>query len=858
MSEENYFQANHSDSDVTDCEDLQAVFDKIRSSMPPIAGIANGAMVLHDVPTRDMAVEDMMKVLRPKMDGSIFLDKMFSDGSLDFLVFFSSMTGITGNPGQANYSAANQFMASLAAQRRKRGLAASVINVGAIIGVGYVTREVSQAGQDNLIKGGFMWMSERDLHQIFAEGVLASSPSSGRDPDVSTGLRHVNPNDPFKPMWYNNPRFSHFVSQQVITSVSSSAKAGASIKALLQGAKSHEQVYEILKDSFTSKLQTMLQMNIDNNEKKEAMIDLRMEDIGIDSLIAVEIRSWFLKNMNVNMPVLKILGGAAVRDLLDHALANLSTDIVPNLAASPSKELSTVTTDTKLTHLAPTVMIADASSSETSVVQDSLEVSDKDSSIYVLDGPINDLISTPPKSVIQRREDMSYGQSMFWFVKMYLTDQTTLNHTGLFRMKGNLRVDDLERAVHVIGQRHESLRTCFLTDDSQRPYQAILKTPVLHLEQKMIINDAEVSQHVTAIKSHVYDLWRGETMRILLLSQDSATHFLIIGCHHINIDGISQQVLMSDLEKAYNRELLSANVLQYADFSRRQREEYKDGKWENELSFWRKEFGDIPQPLPLMSLSEVTSRRTLIEYAVHRKDFRLDPVLTSRIRDVSRQHKATPFHFYLAALKALLLRYTEVADFCIGIGDGNRLDGDMLSSIGPYVNLLPLRLRSKGTEPFGAALKEARSKTYLALANSRIPFEVLLTELAVPRSPAHTPLFQAFIDYRQGAQEKQSFGGCQLELADFEAGRTGYDISLDIVESPDCGSLIMLMVQKDLYTSEHAEILMKSYLDLLGAFSGNAQLRLDEPSIFRAAEIEKAIQVGQGSYQSKISVQFRS
>ena len=149
-------------------------------------------MVLQDTPTRDMSLEDMEKVLKPKVNGSIYLDELFSDNILDFFIFFSSMVAVVGNLGQPNYNAANTFMSSLEAQRRKRGLAASVINIGAIIGVGFITREVSQANQDNLRKGGYMWLSEQDFHQIFAEAVLAGRP------EISTGLRYVEANEPYK------------------------------------------------------------------------------------------------------------------------------------------------------------------------------------------------------------------------------------------------------------------------------------------------------------------------------------------------------------------------------------------------------------------------------------------------------------------------------------------------------------------------------------------------------------------------------------------------------------------------------------------------------------------------------------
>lgn len=73
-------------------------------------------MVLQDTPTHDTSYEDLMKVLKPKVEGSIYLDKLFSDKTLDFFIFLSSMTAVIGNMGQLNYTAVNTFMCSLAAQ----------------------------------------------------------------------------------------------------------------------------------------------------------------------------------------------------------------------------------------------------------------------------------------------------------------------------------------------------------------------------------------------------------------------------------------------------------------------------------------------------------------------------------------------------------------------------------------------------------------------------------------------------------------------------------------------------------------------------------------------------------------------
>ncbi|KAF1963939.1 polyketide synthase, partial [Bimuria novae-zelandiae CBS 107.79] len=107
--------------DLTSNAQTNLIYDKICSTMLPLGGVAQGAMVLQDIGFRDMSSDAMQKVLRPKVVGSINLERLVKGLDLDFFVFFSSATAIIGNAGQSNYSAANMFMTSLAEQRRQRG-----------------------------------------------------------------------------------------------------------------------------------------------------------------------------------------------------------------------------------------------------------------------------------------------------------------------------------------------------------------------------------------------------------------------------------------------------------------------------------------------------------------------------------------------------------------------------------------------------------------------------------------------------------------------------------------------------------------------------------------------------------------
>jgi hybrid polyketide synthase / nonribosomal peptide synthetase ACE1 len=198
-------------SDVTDKAAVQALHNEVCTNFPPTAGVAHGAMLLKDTAIFDMTIETMNTVLRPKVEGARNLDEIFSQDTLDFFVMFSSLASVFGNHGQSNYTAANLYLNSLAKQRRQRGLVGSVIAVGAIMGIGYMAREVSQSALDQISKAGFLWMSERDLHQVFAEGVLAGRDASGPNPEIITGLRVVNrPEDIIMP-WVTNPMFQHCV-----------------------------------------------------------------------------------------------------------------------------------------------------------------------------------------------------------------------------------------------------------------------------------------------------------------------------------------------------------------------------------------------------------------------------------------------------------------------------------------------------------------------------------------------------------------------------------------------------------------------------------------------------------------------
>lgn len=237
-------------SDITKEHEVDAVFKIISDTLPPIVGVINGAMVLRDVSVRNMAFEQLVEVLAPKVSGSIHLDRLFYHTDLDFFVMVSSINCVIGSWGQANYAAANMFMCALAAQRRLRGYRAATVNVGAIVGAGYMERESRRALDAVVQKLHMMRLSEEDWHQAICEAIDASRLGSGHGPELTTGLSEVAADVVNKPAWFDNPRYSEFITpsvSQIGLGKALDVNVPVSLQALIQRCSTQQELKTVVR-----------------------------------------------------------------------------------------------------------------------------------------------------------------------------------------------------------------------------------------------------------------------------------------------------------------------------------------------------------------------------------------------------------------------------------------------------------------------------------------------------------------------------------------------------------------------------------------------------------------------------------
>lgn len=865
--------------DVADKVALSQAHREIVDAMPSIAGVANGAMVLRDRPFEDISFDDFEAAMRPKAQGTQNLDELFyEDRSLEFFVLFASLACIVGNPGQANYSAANMCMASIAERRRKRGLPSSVLYLGMILGVGHVARtfEVSGNGhrlESRMLRTSYLPLSEDDLHTAFAEAVFCGRPSSLSGPDIIVGL-----GDGKEASWRSIPRFSSWVMHLENKSYSTGGSTEAlqpqqSTPLTQQGAlrkqlnesnvTSHADASSLLERAFMMKLGVILQADLAKLEKTVPLVQL-----GIDSLVAVELRSWVLKELGVNIPILKILGDASIIDICREALNAFfemqeSSDLVADKhSESDEKEVARGFAIPK--DFIPASR-ADCDNDDTSASQ-SEPVSDSTTqSMFLMDLPAppvsggslsetSESFECASESRYVRLGDMAPAQARLYFLHQYLDEKSAYNVGYVGRYRGNIDSDRFEKALWDVCRLNDSLRSCYFLDDAQdRAVQAVLEHPRPAFEHRGIKDDHEFARELDRQRKLVFGIEHGELVRVTILSLSSVEHYMIFLHHHIALDGISWFLFLNQLDQYYSGKALAPPVQQSIAMSAKQRVQVEGSQ--RDLAFWRKMHDKPHNPLPLFSFSKVKTRQVLKRYETETVEMELETGLATRIKQSAAALGITAFTFYLAALAVFIKRCIQEDDFSIGIVDANRPDPEDSTTMGYFLNMLPLRFNLRGhendqesSERFDHLVQKCREMVHDSLLHASVPFDAILNNLSVSRSGSHHPLFQVALDYRQGysAEDKFASGTIRWDVKRSITARNPYDIFINVTQTSESRTFLHWTTQKYMYNPSDGRLMMTWYTKILHALACEPSITIRACPIADHGDIQRAIELGTG------------
>lgn len=345
---------------------------------------------------------------------------------------------------------------------------------------------------------------------------------------------------------------------------------------------------------------------------------------------------------------------------------------------------------------------------------------------------------------------VSFAQERIWLGELLARSAHTPRvHRGL-RITGRLDEPRLERAMRAVAERHEALRTTFITAGGQ-PYQRVhASLPRDHQTVDLAASAAgeradELARRQADEWRRPFDLERGPLWRTRLIRLEPDAHVLLLTIHHLVSDGWSMQRWLDEVSAYYTAlpgaPALPALRVQPADAADWQRRCLASGAYDGARAYWREQLAGAPAP------PELPHDGPRGDTAGAWQHGELAGAAVARLRDIARAAGTTLFAVLVAALAQLTAELTGADDVTIGALAAGRDRPALRPLIGLFLNTLPLRVRLGRSHGFAAAIASARGAVHGALAHAELPFERIVADANPPRQLRRNPLFDIALNY---------------------------------------------------------------------------------------------------------------
>ncbi|WP_037902684.1 type I polyketide synthase, partial [Streptomyces sp. NRRL S-350] len=274
--------------DTTDADAVTALIAAIPADRP-LSAVVHTAGLLDDATVTALAPGQLHTVLRPKVDAAWHLHRATEHLDLQAFVLYSSIAGIVGSPGQANYAAANAYLDALATHRRARGLPAHSLAWGLWAQPGGMAGTLDSQDQARLRRSGIAPMSAGYALALFDRALLTDRPvlvPARVDTAALRGAATV-------------PALFRSLVRPAVHAVSASARAAEEpvLRDRLAALGAAERVDALL-DSVRSRIAEIL----GHGSLRAITPDRGLMDLGFDSLMAVELRNSLGRLTGLRLP----------------------------------------------------------------------------------------------------------------------------------------------------------------------------------------------------------------------------------------------------------------------------------------------------------------------------------------------------------------------------------------------------------------------------------------------------------------------------------------------------------------------------------------------------------------------------
>ena len=769
--------------DVADAAGMSALFEQLRKTLPPVRGILHVAGLVTPHALRDLDLETFQAVLRPKVAGTLVLHELSRSLPLDFFVAFSSVASVLGAK-EAHYAAANQFLDTFAQARRALGLPALSVNWGPWAGGGMAT------APDRARAFRLLGLSPLPPELAF-EALERLARLDARQAMVARVDWFT-----LKLLHGQEGRRRLLEELEIEDGRGPGEPARNGTWAGLNGAP--EERLARLVAELRGRVAEVLRLEADRINS-----DRPLNQLGLDSLMAIELKSGVESDLGLIVPISLLMQGPT----LNHLAAELLK--APARPSAPFASSHTV--------LSPAAS-----------------------------GPL----AVSPLSV---------GQEALWSLSQLNPESAAYNIAGAATVRAEIDADALRRSFQRLVDRHGSLRTTFPSVDGRPVHRVRDRAAVsFHVEDASGWSEPECRRRLVEEANRPFDLERGPLFRAFLFTRSAGEHDLLLSVHHIVSDFWSIAILMDELAMIYPAERagrtpsLPPLEREYTDYVRRQAEMLSGPEGERLWEYWREQ---LAGPLPVLELPADRPRPPVLSHRGASRTLPLGAVVSERLSRLGASRGASLYVTLLAAFQVWLGRCAGQEDVIVGSPVAGRNGPNLTPVVGYFVNPLPFRARLAGNPTFLDVLGATRKTVLDGLEHQALPFASMVDRLSLERDPSRTPVFQVMFVYQKaqrlgteglasfalrGTGPRMNLGEFPLESLALEQHSAQFDLTLMAAEG-ESGLNASLEYNIDLFDAATIDRLLASFETLLEGIVARPEGPIDALPLLAEAERRLAL-----------------
>jgi NRPS condensation-like uncharacterized protein len=371
---------------------------------------------------------------------------------------------------------------------------------------------------------------------------------------------------------------------------------------------------------------------------------------------------------------------------------------------------------------------------------------------------MNDHCSEIPNVPLSDSYELSYAQQWIGSAHQYPDEQPKGNASFVLQIGGPLDPEALENAVQTVVSRHEALRTTFITVNGALRQQVIpaelFNAQINHIDISNYESKEELSSEIIQ-EEHAFpfDILRDHLLRVTLVRLSQKQFIFMLCMHPIISDYGSTAIIAGELFTLYNAYRGKAGNrpaplrIQYKDFAAWQNTWLQGERLVRLENYWLDRFMDKPTPsrfpTDFPGNSPMFPNGNLVRFEIGNE-------LTAALNRTAALNDTDLLAVLMAGIVVLLNRYTGETDIILGMPVNIRNHQELDEQVGPYNNILPVRVQLKaGNDSFCDILARVKRTLQDARAHDQYPYSRLVEKLGLVNNKSRFLLINILVQVQQ-------------------------------------------------------------------------------------------------------------